>query len=75
MAFGVEEYNEAEAWARLQAGFKGDAGSSDYNKPPELRFVSGELSNYSKIAGIGKVAPSMGTLDPWVTRYPGSKLK
>ena len=52
MAYGVEEFNPETAWARFTSGFKNDQ-SSDYNKPPELRFVDGLGTNAVKLQGSG----------------------
>lgn len=69
---GIENFNALTAWERWKTGEKMPY-PVEANKPPELRFVEGLGPMYLEVHG-GPVH-EVGTLDPWVTRYPGSKMK
>lgn len=71
---GMEEFNEARAWAKVGAGFKGGPFNKSWNLAPSLTFVDGYPSEVTEKLNGGPI-PQEKPLDPWVARYPNSKMK
>ena len=67
-------FNEETQRSKILAGYKGGPFNSPLALPQDLEIKPGfPASVYEKLNSAG--IPEMTMLDPWVTRYPGSKMK
>lgn len=71
---GIESFSEKKNLARVAAGFKGVKFFQNLNTLKPSTFVEGDPPEVIAKLNGGPI-PMEKPIDPWVFRYPGSKLK
>lgn len=74
MADGIESYDEAKNLARVGAGFKGCSFFSNPNVAPPVSVGESYPEGVAEKLKAGAIEQPTPT-DPWVVRYPNSKMK
>lgn len=74
MADGIEELNVDKNWNRIKGSFKGNPSFSTVPAPHPMKFVDPRGTALDASQNLAKVEAQTPT-DPWVVRYPGSKMK
>jgi len=72
-AGGIEEFDEARNLARVGAGFKGGTFFSNPNVAPAMTVSDGWPVEVGEKLMAGKIDQPP-VQDPWVVRYPNSKM-
>jgi len=70
----IEELNVEKNWNRIKGSFKGNPSYSSVPAPHPMKFVDPRGTQLDGIYGKD-VMPAMTPTDPWVVRYPNSKMK
>lgn len=74
MADGIEELNVAKNCGRISASFKDNPSFSSVPAPHPMKFVDPRGSALDVSQNLAKIDAPTPT-DPWVVRYPNSKMK
>lgn len=71
---GIEHFDWEKNMNRVKAGFKGSLWFQNGVKAPARTIVDGEPPEVAEKLGYTSI-PTATPTDPWVVRYPNSKMR